>query len=261
MAHEQQLLVFLREIKDRPDDDLPRLVLADWLQDQGDPRGEFVHLQVMRARLREDDPQAQTLYGRERTLLRKHALTWLGPLADVGSGWTFERGFIQLELRAEPRRAPMTNLPDLSRCEAAAWVEGVTTRAKGPADLSILHETGLLGQLCWLDLSGLQLSSLGPLLRNESAGLRSLLLRDVLLNAGEVERLAETPILSRLKVLDLSGNRLRDASAFALAASAPLRNLVSLDVSENHFTNTGRDALSASFGDRVVLQRSRRDVS
>src|SRR4051812_20469044 len=102
--HDRQLLVFLHEIKDHPNDDLPRLVLADWLQDHGDPRGEFVHVQVSRARLREDDPQAQTLRGRERTLLRKHALDWLGPLADFGSAWAFERGFIHLEVRGEPRR-------------------------------------------------------------------------------------------------------------------------------------------------------------
>src|SRR5205809_143822 len=49
---DEQLSVFLREIKDRPDDDVPRLILADWLQDHGEPRGEFVHLQVRRVRLR-----------------------------------------------------------------------------------------------------------------------------------------------------------------------------------------------------------------
>src|SRR5262245_59984508 len=102
-SHDPQLLVFLREIKDRPDDYLPRLVLADWLQDNGDARGEFVHLQVRRARLSEDDPHAQAIRGRERTLLRKHALDWLGPLADFASGWSFERGFIHLELRGESR--------------------------------------------------------------------------------------------------------------------------------------------------------------
>lgn len=38
---------FLRAIIDRPDDDLPRLVFADWLDEHGDgERAEFIRLQV-----------------------------------------------------------------------------------------------------------------------------------------------------------------------------------------------------------------------
>src|SRR5690606_10001290 len=33
-----------------PDDDAPRLVYADWLSGHGDPRGEFITLQIERAR-------------------------------------------------------------------------------------------------------------------------------------------------------------------------------------------------------------------
>jgi uncharacterized protein (TIGR02996 family) len=36
--------VFLLDILARPDDDAPRLIYADWLLDQGDPRGELVRL-------------------------------------------------------------------------------------------------------------------------------------------------------------------------------------------------------------------------
>jgi uncharacterized protein (TIGR02996 family) len=257
-SHDPQLLVFLREIKDRPDDDLPRLVLSDWLTDRGDPRGEFIHLQVRRFRLPEDDPDSQAMGGRERTLLRKHALDWLGPLADFGSGWSFERGFMQLEVRGEFRRN--AEVPDLSETAEALWLEGVTVRAKGKVDLSVLHRSGLLARLCRLDLSGVRGLSLRPLLWSVAAGLRTLSLRDVCLFQLEVELLAESTILSRLQTLDLSNNRLRDVSAFALAASGPLRNLKRLDVSENCFTAAGRDALAAAFGDRLVLQCSRREV-
>ena len=40
----------LAEIYAAPDDDAPRLVYADWLQERGDPRGEFIALQLERAR-------------------------------------------------------------------------------------------------------------------------------------------------------------------------------------------------------------------
>jgi uncharacterized protein (TIGR02996 family) len=32
-----EVLAFLEDIKEHPDDDTPRLVLADWLEDHGDP--------------------------------------------------------------------------------------------------------------------------------------------------------------------------------------------------------------------------------
>jgi uncharacterized protein (TIGR02996 family) len=41
----------LAAIRAEPEDDTPRLVLADWLEERGDPRGEFVRLQVRIAEL------------------------------------------------------------------------------------------------------------------------------------------------------------------------------------------------------------------
>jgi uncharacterized protein (TIGR02996 family) len=36
---------FLRAVCEHPDDDRPRLIFADWLDEHGDPRGEFIRLQ------------------------------------------------------------------------------------------------------------------------------------------------------------------------------------------------------------------------
>src|SRR5262249_49325190 len=36
---------FLQAILDDPEADAPRLIFADWLEEHGDPRGEFIHLQ------------------------------------------------------------------------------------------------------------------------------------------------------------------------------------------------------------------------
>jgi uncharacterized protein (TIGR02996 family) len=35
---------FLRAIREEPDDDAPRLIYADWLEERGDPRGEYLRL-------------------------------------------------------------------------------------------------------------------------------------------------------------------------------------------------------------------------
>ena len=42
MTHDE---AFLQAIIDNPDDDAPRLIYADWLEERGDPRGEFIRVQ------------------------------------------------------------------------------------------------------------------------------------------------------------------------------------------------------------------------
>ncbi len=85
-----------------PDDDAPRLVLADFLSERGDPRGEFISLQLAR--------HANTLDAagkkREKELLKRHKKQWLGPIAPLIQlhNLRFERGFLvtcQLEPNAE----------------------------------------------------------------------------------------------------------------------------------------------------------------
>lgn len=78
-----------------PSDDGPRLVLADFLLEHGDPRGELVALQLARRDGRLDAEGA----AREEELLEAHGRTWAGSLAPllkwgVGSKTRFERGFL-----------------------------------------------------------------------------------------------------------------------------------------------------------------------
>jgi uncharacterized protein (TIGR02996 family) len=87
-----EVLAFLQAIKDEPEDDTPRLVLADWLEERGDPRSELLRIQVEMARLPLDAPHLRVLAPRQQQLLRQHADTWLGPLAPLVSGWKPERG-------------------------------------------------------------------------------------------------------------------------------------------------------------------------
>ncbi len=78
-----------------PDDDVPRQIYADFLLERGDPRGEFIALQLQRAR--DAAPSA-----RETELLAKYGKQWLGPLAIVlrwGKSYSntkFERGFVSV---------------------------------------------------------------------------------------------------------------------------------------------------------------------
>src|SRR5689334_1607117 len=87
-----------RAVVAAPHDDAPRLVLADWLDENGRPdRAEFVRLQCRLARLDEDDPDRGPLERRERQLWLKHGAGWRAPLPARLRNFPFRRGFVHPE--------------------------------------------------------------------------------------------------------------------------------------------------------------------
>lgn len=72
-----------------PEDDGPRLVYGDWLQERGDPRAQLLLLQLKPDPSGRDDARA-------RQLLRQYGRQWLGPLepAIPQRTETFRRGFV-----------------------------------------------------------------------------------------------------------------------------------------------------------------------
>jgi uncharacterized protein (TIGR02996 family) len=68
---------FLADIRAAPDDDAPRLIYADWLQDHGDPdRAEFIRVQCELARLDTSAKRRTTLARREKKLLTANQTRW-----------------------------------------------------------------------------------------------------------------------------------------------------------------------------------------
>src|SRR5262249_46477877 len=71
----------LRAIREAPDDDEPRLVYADWLDDHNEPpRAELIRVQCELARVGLGLRAAQ-LRQREQELLDQHAADWAAPLS------------------------------------------------------------------------------------------------------------------------------------------------------------------------------------
>src|SRR5262249_25946532 len=106
---QREVLAFLRRAKEHPEDDTPRLVLADWLEDHGDTdRAAFIRLQC---RLAEETvvpllPEERSdLVRRTRELLDLWGGAWLGPLWRWGGVW--HRGLLALRQnhRGEPAEA------------------------------------------------------------------------------------------------------------------------------------------------------------
>jgi uncharacterized protein (TIGR02996 family) len=90
-----------------PDDDAPRVVYGDALSEAGDPRGEFIALQLERSRAGMLSAAAEK---REKALLAEHGRSWLGPLAAVirADSVRFARGFLDacaVEIKTAKQRA------------------------------------------------------------------------------------------------------------------------------------------------------------
>jgi uncharacterized protein (TIGR02996 family) len=96
MPHEYEN-AFLQYICANPDDDTPRLVYADWLEDHGRPeRAEVIRVQIELAALPVDDPRRPALEAREAELLAAYGAAWLRPLREAGATtWIFRRGFAE----------------------------------------------------------------------------------------------------------------------------------------------------------------------
>ncbi len=85
----------LKSVLASPDDDLPRLVYADWLDEHGDPdRAEFIRTQIELANLPDYDPRFRALEDREHELLNEHEQGWLGVTAVGLHEWEWRRGFV-----------------------------------------------------------------------------------------------------------------------------------------------------------------------
>ena len=111
---------------ENPDDLASHMAYADYLMEQGDPRGEFVQTQLAL-----EDPSRSTaerapLLARERELLARHARTWLGDLGrflvgkhsgpDKPFDYEFRRGWLDA-VRVLP--APDAILASLAKAPQA----------------------------------------------------------------------------------------------------------------------------------------------
>jgi uncharacterized protein (TIGR02996 family) len=74
---------FLEAVLAEPEDDLPRLVYADWLEEQADDLGAFIRLDCELARRPEGDPARAELSARRDALFLAGGGAWLAPLRGI----------------------------------------------------------------------------------------------------------------------------------------------------------------------------------
>jgi uncharacterized protein (TIGR02996 family) len=88
---------FLQSIRDNPDDDTPRLVYADWLDEQGEAdRAELIRVQCELARQTNQSEHQQRLRLREQELLAHAFSLWSRwQRLFYPPGLRFQRGFVE----------------------------------------------------------------------------------------------------------------------------------------------------------------------
>src|SRR4051794_13387946 len=98
-APRAELVGLLAACKDAPEDDAPRLILADWLEEHGEgARARLVRLQVERAARPGDEDQSDDYPDDEQLILDAHGRDWGEPF---GRGnVTHRRGLLALNVPA-----------------------------------------------------------------------------------------------------------------------------------------------------------------
>jgi uncharacterized protein (TIGR02996 family) len=274
---------FLADICEHPDDDAPRLIYADWLEEHGQSeRAEFIRVQLELARLSEDAPHWPRLKSREAALREEYEAAWTEPLSDLiptsdtpfSPRYEFRRGFIeflQLEGDAFVRRGadyfartPLREiwLPEQEEYDALAscpHLARLSTLNLTCARLSAEFSPDVLissPYLCGLtdfylrndpDMGCLDRSGLVVLATTPHLNrLRTLDLSSNWIGDEGVEIVARAHCLSGLEHLHLGQSDIGDAGVRMLAATPALSNLRSLDLEGNPIGEAGLRALLKS---------------
>jgi uncharacterized protein (TIGR02996 family) len=258
-----------------PADDAPRLIYADWLDEQGDcDRAEFIRVQIELAHRGRGDPEGHYLRAREHALLAKHGRNWAAPLANLALSWSFRRGFVDgvkvaaatflkrgadLFAAAPIRHVSLVGAgllgPVLPACAALALVASLdlSEARLWASHLALLLNSPHVVRLEALSLGNNRLRRYGAAVL-ATAPLPPSLTRlelqgNLLHNAGAV-LLANCPRVRGLRVLGLRFNGIGNEGANALATSPCLDGLIRLDL-RNNYIDGARQALRDRFGDRV----------
>jgi uncharacterized protein (TIGR02996 family) len=278
----------LQAVLAEPEEEAPRLIYADWLEEQGRPedadRAEFIRVQIELAHATEQTARTKQLLKREKELWNAHKAQWLAhlpPHLRNKRGLRFHRGFLE-ELSLPPAswakhgarlfgqnplfrvRLPgpvdrhvvgdLVVIPDLARIRELSLagcqiIEPITT-------LQILFGTPFLSGLARLSLSGCGLSTreVGVLVESPLLGrLAEVDLPHNDIGPGGAQALAGSPQARNLRRLSLAGNPVGDAGGKALAGSAHLGAVERLDLAGVELDEKVKALLRERFGERVVL--------
>ncbi len=223
-----------------PDDDGPRLVYADVLQERGDARGEFIPLQceLVKWSVRADASRFQAMRERERELLAEHGQEWVDQAIPFRCDGFFRRGFVE-ELQCLPGAILHRGL------EVVAPVR--VLRLEGDTSAEVAQRVMALPLGARVRELTLRLvdSPIDGSLRAAGAGLS--VLKQLSADANTIELLDQLGWLARLRRLDLPLTPDGGALLDDLARFKP-KQLAQLRLTRQAGAMFGRDILTAIRG-------------
>jgi len=213
----------LRLILNNRRDDMPRLVYADWLEEQfrfnNDPaleaRAEFIRLQIA---LSSGTPlsDGRQAFRREQHLKQTYGPFWAGELVGIAADWNFRRGFVHhLQMDARQFLESHDFLESNHPLEHLHLTWGMETPRERAEDLGRISSRGLLPSLTSLDLTGAGVGSEG------------------------VAQLAHQAPLENLQELTLTSNRIGSRGLRAILQAPWMPGLRKLDLADNEINHQG----------------------
>ena len=238
----------LRLILNNRHDDLPRLVYADWVEEQfrqnNDPaldaRAEFIRLQV-KLNAGEPSPDSRQLFRREQHLKQTYGAFWAGELVHLAADWNFRRGFIHhLQIDAREFLDLHHFLAETHPIEHLHLIWGMETPRERADDLGKIAELALMNELTSIDLTGAGVGSDG------------------------MAQLANGLPLENLRELTLPGNRIGPRGLRSILQAPWMPGLRKLDLADNDINHQGvrllHDFLHAARESGEVLSLERIDL-
>lgn len=228
---------FLTAILAAPDDDTPRLVFADWLDERGTAddkaRAALIRAQCQAEVLPSGSKERKRLDRQANALVRANQKHWLKDVRPkkFGSDWRFRRGFLD--------SLSMSPTTFIKRGEELFRLAPTVRTVRFPYaanEVTELAASPFLARLVSVDLTRMctcGYCDIGEELRDlfkskHSQNLRYLNISHDRVDADGIAALTRSVNLARLTELDLSENPLGDAGVAALAKSKHLGNVTSL---------------------------------
>ncbi len=211
-------------------------MFADWLEEQGDPRGAWIQLQCALADFEPSDERRFPLEQALQKLWLNQSELFQEPVRFLDlrhfgwSGW-YRRGFIERAVLGES----VFFFHGHMLWDALPLLNELCLVNLSPSSAARLVKERCFPRIQALDLSNIEITTLllRELLSAPSSGLQRMNLSHCHMGPVTVRMLVDSPVADSMEHLDLSENRFGSQGTKALAASTRLSRLRSLDISES----------------------------
>jgi len=241
---------FLEAILAAPEQDAPRLVYADWLEERGDPRGQFIRLQIAADRCARQSHERHELEAQARALLDEYEEEWIGDiLRNKARSW-FRRGFVEKII--VPAMYLQTYAGRIWDREPVVSVE-IRELNNYASAIATLPELKYLRRLSF-GIGSIDDEAILPLVERAQFGpLEVFTAWHGKLGDESAIVIANSPMARRLRILDLSNNLIQSRGGQALARSPYLQHIQSIRLYRNRIGIEAAEELRARFGSRLTL--------